>query len=614
MKFTCFLTTLILNYLHGINEKVFVLGDFLIIYLEMEAYLINKDLLRFCGNTKKYINLAILTNILRLIFGIAFSYAFADIVYSTLEGKPINYWISLGLIVSIIGGKHRFIRLTGAYNFKIVEEVKLNLREAILKKVSSLGVAYRDRIGTQELIHNAVEGVEQLENYFGSYLTQLYYCLFSTIVLFIATAPHSMLAAILLLIASPVIPLFLMAILKMVKKSQRRYWKKYANVGNLFLDSLIGLSTLKIFKADKNRADEMDSAAEKFRKETMKLLAMQLNSMTIIDLVAYGSTAAAIIITLSGLKAGSVSVFGFILIIFLAAEFFVPMKQLTGMFHVAMTGAAAGEEILEFLNSDDFEKSGTQDFPQNADIELKDFSFSYENSNWGLTDIDIKFDSASLTALIGPSGCGKSTIASLISGQIYADSGIFYSGLPIATLKKGVLEQNVVRISHDGHIFAGSVRENLDIASSGIADENMIAVLKKLRLWEFLQNLGGLDTKLMSGGKNISGGQAQRIALARALLYEPEVYIFDEATSNIDIESEKIIIDTILDLAKSKTVIYISHKLDAVQSADKIYVIEDGKIVQEGIHSDLLRTDGLYKKIYDEQMDLISFAEGAAHE
>lgn len=569
--------------------------------------MVNKELLKFCGNTKKYIVFAVFANLLRLVFGIGFAYTFAIIVNSILLKKQLNFPLIIIAMCIILLSKHILIRLISKYNFKIVREIKLNLREKIIEKTSSLGISYRQKIKSNELIHNAVEGVEQLENYFGGYLTQLYYSLFSTLILFLALFPFSKAAAFVLLFTSPLIPIFLFIILKLVKKSQKKYWKKYANVGNLFLDNLTGLTTLKIFGADKKAADKMDDYAEGFRKETMRILAMQLNSMTIIDWIAYLGAASSIIISFNSLKAGSGSVFSYLLVIFLAAEFFVPMKQLTGLFHVAMTGAAAGEEILNFLKTDGFQRTGSEEFIKDTYIELRNLDYAYKSSNWSLKNINIKIKNAELTAIVGPSGCGKSTIASLISGELYTDTGIFFNDISINDFKDESTKKNIVRVSHDGHVFSGTVRENLNIQEANINDDSMIKILKKLNLWNFLQENSGLDTHLMSFGKNISGGQAQRISLARALLYDASVYIFDEATSNIDLESEKIIIDTILELAKEKTVIYISHKLDTVKNADIIYVLNNGELVQKGKHDNLVKEDGLYQKLYHEQEELVNF-------
>lgn len=565
--------------------------------------MINKELYKFCGKTKKYIYFAVIINLLRLGFSIAFAYIFADLIVNILRGVDLTF-ISIFAVIIIVLMKTFFTKVSAKFNFTIVREVKSSLRDAIYGKALNLGMSYQSVLTTQEVTHLGVEGVEQLENYYGGYLTHFYYCLTSSVFLFLAMFPLDKLSAFILLIGALSIPLSLQLIMGLVKKVQRKYWKKYADVGNLFLDSLTGITTLKIFEADEKRAEEMDEKAETFRKQTMRVLTMQLNSIVIIDWIAYVSTAVVIGMNVMKFAKGETSLFYVVSIIVLVSEFFVPMRTLTGLFHVAMTGVAAGEKILDFLEYEDEREFGNREFPENAVIEVKNLDFSYPDGTEVLKNLNLKFDSGKFTALVGRSGCGKSTLASLICGQIKNSKGIFYSGINKGELLKGTLEKSIVRITHTPHIFAASVRDNILMGKKDVSDEKIIEVLKSLNLWAFLEGDRGLDTKLLQGGKNISGGQAQRISIARALISDFQVYIFDEATSNVDVESENVIIEIIKEIAKKRTVIYISHKMNVVSTADYVHVLKDGEAVQSGTPIKLLEEDGLYKDLYIEQDEL----------
>lgn len=568
--------------------------------------MIEKSLFQFCGNTKKYIFQSVAINCIRLVANISFSIVFAAFLAELLTGTEIinNEVILVVCIISLLVRKICIYK-SSEKNGMVVHEVKNNLRTAIYSKVLDMGSLYQEKMTTQEIVHLGVEGVEQLESYFGLYLPQFYYCFASTLILFLVIAPINIKVSIVLLVLSPVIPGMLLMILKIVKKVQKRYWSKYADVGNLFLDSLQGLTTLKVFKADKHRAQELDEMAEGFRKETMKVLSMQLNSIMLIDWVAYGGAVAGIIVALLEFSKGTMSIYQLILIILLIADFFVPMRLLTSYFHVAMTGVTASENMLDFLNSDNNVIYGDGEYAKGLSIKVDNMDYYYSDKTHALKNINMEFKAGELTALVGPSGCGKSTLASLISGEYLPDRNkILYGGKDIFSMKKGEISRNIIRITHDGHIFMGTVRSNLLLGNPNATDEDMINILKKVSLWEIFSQMDGLDTEVLSQGKNLSGGQAQRLSLARALLHNAQVYIFDEATSNIDIESEEIILGIIEEISKYKTVIYISHRLQSVVNSDKIYVMENGNLVESGKHSELMTNDGLYKKLFKQQSEL----------
>lgn len=571
--------------------------------------MVEKDLFQFCGNTKRYIIEAVLINCIRLGANITFSFMFASVLAHFITGvyvfdPKISYiLIALSLLVRQI-----CIRAVTRKNNLVVYEVKQNLRKAIYSKVLSLGSLYQEKMTTQEIVHLGVEGVEQLENYFGSYLTQFYYSFISTFVLFLVIAPINFKIAIVLLVLAPIIPLFLLLILKIVKNVQKKYWSKYADVGNLFLDSLQGLTTLKVFKADEARGKELDEMSEGFRKETMKVLSMQLNSIMIIDWIAYGGAVAGIIVALNEFVALNINIYQIILVLLLIADFFVPMRTLTSLFHVAMTGVTASEKMLDFLNEDTNIENGSHTFEKNAPINVKAMNYYYPDGTHALKDINMSFEPGSMTALVGPSGCGKSTLACLLAGEYrHPDQAIYYGSYESRDLAKGEISKNVVRVTHDGHIFQGTVRSNLYLGNSQAGDQDYIDVLKIVNLWDLFSKMEGLDTPILAQGKNLSGGQAQRLSLARALLHDAEVYIFDEATSNIDIESEQVIVKVIEEISKKKTVIYISHRLASIVKADKIYVMKKGQLVEQGQHQELMAAKGQYESLFSQQQELESY-------
>lgn len=569
--------------------------------------MIDKDLLAYCGHTKRYVWYTVGLQVLRLLAGIGFSFLAAYTLNSFFTGNAQHVFFLIAGAVLIIVIKQAAIRAAARMETKVVKEVKIRLREAVYKKIIEQGAAYQEKHSTQEIIHLAVTGIEQLEHYFGGYAAQIYYSFISAGILFFMLFPFNAKAAGILLVTALVIPLFLMLIMRMVRNVQRNYWKKYSDVGDLFLDSLQGLTTLKIFQADYKRSRDMSVKAEQFRKQTMRLLAMQLNTITIIDWIAYGGTAGMIVLSIYQFAALQIGLFNVILVILLAAEFFVPMRSLTSLFHVAMTGAAAAENTRQFLNEPSIRTYGNEVYPCGGSIKFDELSYQYPDGTTALTAVSMQFEPKKMTAVAGPSGCGKSTIGRLICGQLSAPHSLYYNTYAQPDFKPGELSSHIAYIGHDGHIFEGSLRNNLLMGRTDIADPALFDVMETLQLTGFLQENQGLDTILLSQGKNISGGQAQRISLARALLGDYDVFIFDEAASNIDIESEQIILQIIQDIARTKTVVYISHRMDTICHADFIYVLKDGTVAEQGNHNALVQKSGLYKTLYDEQIDLTNF-------
>ena len=567
--------------------------------------MIDKRLYNFSGNIKKYISITTFLSCVKLIANIFFYFIFAFLLVSLIN-KDFSFSYSHIIIsILIIVFVRQFSTIKVAHMLgNLVVDVKRNLRKLILEKTLKLGLAYSQLFKTQELIHLSVDNIEQLEVYFGGFLTQFYYCIVSSFILFFSIAYFNLKIAFILLGFSLAIPLSLYIILDKVKKIQKKYFAKYMNVGTLFLDSLQGLTTLKIYGTDEKREEEIAKMSEEFRIETMRVLKMQLLSIAVINWIIYAGTILAILTSVKLFLNGSLGLFPMLFIFMLAPEFFIPMRTLTSLFHVAMTGVSAAENIISFVDSPERNNNGNKEFKNENEIKVSKLNFSYPDGTQSLKDIDMSFKKGNLTAVVGHSGCGKSTLVSVLSGELKSkENEIFVDDIDIQNIKIEDKIKNILKITHDSHIFSGTVRENLTMANEHLSDETMIEVLKKVKLWGVLS----LDTILESQGKNLSGGQAQRVALARALLYDASVYIFDEATSNIDIESEEIILNIIYSLSKEKTVIYISHRLPAIKNADCIYVMDKGKVIENGKHDELYAKKELYYNMYKHQEELETY-------
>ena len=567
--------------------------------------MIDKRLYNFSGNIKKYISITTFLSCVKLIANIFFYFIFAFLLVSLIN-KDFSFSYSHIIIsILIIVFVRQFSTIKVAHMLgNLVVDVKRNLRKLILEKTLKLGLAYSQLFKTQELIHLSVDNIEQLEVYFGGFLTQFYYCIVSSFILFFSIAYFNLKIAFILLGFSLAIPLSLYIILDKVKKIQKKYFAKYMNVGTLFLDSLQGLTILKIYGTDEKREEEIAKMSEEFRIETMRVLKMQLLSIAVINWIIYAGTILAIVTSVKLFLNGSLGLFPMLFIFMLAPEFFIPMRTLTSLFHVAMTGVSAAENIISFVDSPERNNNGNKEFKNENEIKVSKLNFSYPDGTQSLKDIDMTFKKGNLTAVVGHSGCGKSTLVSVLAGELKSKKNeIFIDNVDIQNIKIEDKIKNILKITHDSHIFSGTVRENLTVANENLSDETMIEVLKKVKLWGVLS----LDTILESQGKNLSGGQAQRVALARALLYDASVYIFDEATSNIDIESEEIILNIIYSLSKEKTVIYISHRLPAIKNADCIYVMDKGKVIENGKHDELYAKKELYYNMYKHQEELETY-------
>lgn len=491
--------------------------------------------------------------------------------------------------------------------------VKTTLREQIYQKMLRLGASYSEQIQTSEVVQVAVEGVEQLETYFGSYLPQFFYAMLAPLTLFFVLARIDLPTALVLLICVPLIPITIAAVQTWAKKLLGQYWGEYTSLGDTFLENLQGLTTLKIYQSDDFKQTEMNEQAERFRVITMKVLSMQLNSITVMDLIAYGGAALGIILSVSRCQAGHVSFAGCLLIILLSADFFIPMRQLGSFFHIAMNGMAAADKIFHLLDLPETVQTDKQICPKDTSISCKDLHFSYQKDQEILHGIDLTFPIGSFTALVGESGCGKSTIAGILMGRKKGYSGsVTIGGIELSQIQENSLMKTITYVGHQNYLFKGSVRDNLLYGNPNASDEMLWSVLQRVNLSDFLSQEQGLETLLAEKASNLSGGQCQRLSLARALLHDSPIYIFDEATSNIDAESEHDIMQEISELAKEKTVILISHRLANVVNTDQIYVLEHGHAVESGTHDTLLKHNGSYSRLWIAQQTLEAFTKGTS--
>lgn len=569
------------------------------------------------GESKKYIAGNVIFQWLGMLANILMMYSITGFLGTLLSdsGRGGDFYQNIKrlvwVVVFCILARFLCTILSNRMSFLSAKTVKKTLRQKIYEKLLALGSSYQKYVASSEVVQIAVEGVDQLETYFGAYLPQFFYAMLAPLTLFIVLCFVNVPAAIVLLVCVPMIPMAIVFVQKWAKKLLSKYWGQYTALGDTFLEDLQGLTTLKIYQADGYKSEKMDEEAEKFRKITMKVLTMQLNSITIMDIVAYGGAALGMIVAILQYRAGHIDLTGTLFIILLSADFFIPMRQLGSFFHVAMNGMAASDKIFALL---DVKKEETgeiaEEVPQTNDLCMQDLSFSYDESRQILVHINLLVKSGQFVALVGASGCGKSTIASLFMGRNTADQGqITLGGLPLAAIPEDVRMQKITYVSHDAYLFKGSVRDNLLMAKEDATEGEMLKVLEQTKLADFLRQEEGLDTKLLEKASNLSGGQRQRLALARALLHDSPIYIFDEATSNIDVESENDIMEQIIALAKTKTVLLISHRLANVVGADQIYVLEKGQIVEVGQHESLLQEQKTYASLWQAQQELENYGK-----
>lgn len=571
----------------------------------------NKRLLSICDSSKKWIGLTVLMNWISIICNIALILFIGTTVDKLMNGNLNLNVISTSLfIIAMLSIRFVANFMSTKFSLHSSSEVKKTLRSTIYEKLLSLGVNYTDAISTSSTVQIAVDGVEQLEIYFGRFMPQLFYSLLAPLTLFAVMSFISFKTAIVLLICVPLIPMTIMAVMKIAKKLLSKYWGVYTDLGDLFLENLQGLTTLKIFDIDEDKNKEMNDNAEHFRKITMKVLSMQLNSITIMDLIAFGGSAIGILIAIAEFRAGLLTAGQVLIIILLSAEFFIPMRLLGSFFHVAMNGISASERMFKLLDTEveeikDLDEAKLTNL-NNINIELRNVDFSYDKERKVLENINIEMKNNKMIALVGESGCGKSTITNLLLKQNKVDSGeILLNGINLNEIPFDVLTKKVGFINHSAYIFNGSIEDNIRMGKNDASYDEIYDALKKANLYEFVMSLPEkLNTNVGEGGSLLSGGQKQRLALARTIITDPEIYIFDEATSNIDVESEEKVWESIYKLSKNKTVIVISHRLANVKNADAIYVLDKGHIVEHGKHKELMMTKNKYYELVTHQQNL----------
>lgn len=577
--------------------------------------MINKRLIGIVPVSKKYIARNVLFQwvslIANVIMMIAITSLLGKLFAKSAQLRDITITLGIATVTVIV----RYICTTFASKMGYLssKEVKKTLRELIYKKLLRLGTSYNEKIKTSEVVQVAVEGVDQLETYFGAYLPQFFYAMLAPLTLFVILSFVNLPSAIVLLICVPLIPISIAAVQTWAKKILAKYWGQYTALGDTFLENLQGLTTLKIYQADEFKQKEMNEESEKFRRITMKVLTMQLNSITIMDLIAYGGAALGVILSVTQYANGNVSLSGALLIILLSADFFIPMRLLGSFFHIAMNGMAASDKIFRLLDLQETEVK-TEEVPEDCAISCENLHFSYitgqEAERKILHGLNMEFPMGTLTSIVGESGCGKSTISAILMGRNKGYTGsVKVGGKELSMLSETSLMKHFTYVSHQSYLFKGTVKDNLLMGKPSATDEELWEILEQVNLAEFFRNEEGLETKLLEKASNFSGGQCQRLALARALLHDSPVYIFDEATSNIDMESENDIMREIHALSKTKTVILISHRLVNVVQSDRIFCLDNGCIVESGTHEELIKNKGTYARLWNAQQSLENFGK-----
>lgn len=584
--------------------------------------MMDKRLINTVSGSKKYIAGNVACQWVSLAANITMMTAVTRLLMKLYVGYEAGIAGTAAVIAAAVIVRYICARLSSRMSYLSSKAVKKTLREKIYEKLLRIGLSYKESVQTSEIVQVAVEGVDQLETYFGAYLPQFFYAMLAPLTLFVVLVRINVLSAVVLLICVPLIPVSIALVQTWAKKLLSKYWGQYTALGDTFLENLQGLTTLKVYSADAYKHQKMNEESEKFRKITMKVLTMQLNSITIMDFIAYGGAALGMILAISQFNAGKVDLSGCLLIILLAADFFLPMRQLGSFFHIAMNGMAASDKIFKLLElPEPGNDNGKNVQPENGsdaaaakaacgdgDIVCRDLHYSYERDREILHGINVTFKKDRMTAVVGESGCGKSTLSAILMGRNKGYTGsVTIGGVELSDISEDSLMKNITYISHNSLLFKGTVRDNLLMGNPDADDAKLWDALKEVKLDAFLSEQQGLDTAVGEAGSNFSGGQRQRLSIARALLHDTPTYIFDEATSNIDVESENDIMELVMELSKTKTIILISHRLANVKNADCIYVLRKGDIAGNGTCEELITRNGEFARLWNAQQSLENF-------
>lgn len=566
--------------------------------------MLDKELLRLLGSNRKYIFYTVAVMMTGLLANLSITAGICVTIYLlTQQAEPGAYLMPALLAAAGIIVRYAASRVSGNLKDILGRKAKKDLREKTYDKIVRLGVRSTDGMSIAGLTQVAMEGIEQLDLYYSSYIPQFFYAMLAPLVLFLVTVWIDWRVALALICCVPLIPVSIIAVSKYAKKIFAKYWGKYTSMGDSFLDSVQGLRELKIFRADAARHEKMNRNAEEFRKITMKVLVMQLASTTIMDMVAYGGAGLGIAFAVTGAAYRGLPPVYALFLILVAVEFFLPLRAFGSAFHVAMNGVSAGKKILSLLAQPDpvwgdEELSGTE-------LRLDNVTFSYDGERSVLRNVSMKFPAVGMTAIVGESGCGKSTAVGLLTGALRPGSGtVVAGGKPLESLSREAYYSRVAVVSCNTYVFNTTVRENFRLAKKDVTDDEIMSALEQVNLADFIRENGGLDKAVTEDGANISGGQKQRLALAVNLVADKDIYIFDEATSNIDIESESVIMRNIKALSGKKSVIVISHRLENVVPSDLIYYMDNGEVRESGTHAALMAQQGRYSALYTAQKAL----------
>ena len=581
--------------------------------------MINKRLINEMGDTKKYIKLQVFLQWIALLCNIVMVFTLTGLLQKAINGGvQTDEVIKTALVfIVVMAIRHIVMYKESVCSGESSKVVKSKLRHMIYEKLLKIGDKYQGKFSTSEILQVSAEGVEQLEIYFSKYLPQLFYSLLAPMTLFVLVSFMSLKTAFVLFICVPLIPISIIRIQKFAKKLLAKYWGSYVQLGDHFLDNMQGLTTLKVYQSDEFKNEEMNVDAENFRRITMKVLTMQLNSVTLMDLIAYGGSALGVVFASLEFAQGNIEFSQALAIILLSAEFFIPLRLLGSFFHIAMNGMAASEKMFRLIDMEEDSSIEKEYFNNGKEVSVdkntedkayisgENIVFGYEEGKNVIKGISFEIPKNSFVSIVGESGCGKSTLASILMGYNKINSGKLSiknrNAEEISTDEKMKL---MTMVSFQNYLFKGTVRENLLMGRDDIKDDKLLDALKSVNLYEFFSTLEGLETKIAEQASNLSGGQRQRLCIARALLHNSEIYIFDEATSNIDVESEEIIVDLIKKLKREKTVIQITHRLANVVESDEIYMMDSGNIIEKGTHSELMERKGRYEKMYTAQKEL----------